>query len=87
MENEPARRSRASRTLLVFVGLKLAFDATHPASLFSRFEAQAVRPSVLAHAAGAAVALIYVLSPLARSRAALRLAVRPSHSNPTANLS
>jgi rhomboid family GlyGly-CTERM serine protease len=84
-------RRRADRSgwlgVLVLVGLKLAFDATHPAPLLSRFEAQAVRPSVLAHAAGAAAALIYVMSPLTPSRAALRRAVRPIHSNPTANLS
>ena len=84
-------RDRAARTwwfgALAMVALKLALDAAQPAPRFASFGALAVRPSTLAHAAGAAAALIYVMSPLTPSRAALRRAVRPIHSNPTANLS
>lgn len=43
--------------LLLLVAAKLAFDATQTSTLFAGFGAQAVRSSVLAHAAGAAAAL------------------------------
>jgi rhomboid family GlyGly-CTERM serine protease len=43
--------------LLLLVTGKIAYDLTHATALFSRFDAPLVRPSVFAHAAGAAVAL------------------------------
>lgn len=43
--------------LLILVAAKIAFDATQTSALFAGLGTQAVRPSVLAHAAGAAAAL------------------------------
>ncbi len=44
-------------TLLLLVAGKIIYDAGHATALFSRFDLPGVRPSVFAHAAGAAVAL------------------------------
>jgi hypothetical protein len=48
--------------LLILVAAKIAFDATQTSALFAGFGTQAVRSSVLAHAAGvvAALALYFV---------------------------
>ena len=43
--------------LLLLVAGKIIYDAGHASALFSRFDAPGVRPSVFAHAAGAALAL------------------------------
>lgn len=65
-------------TVLALVMLKLTFDATHPAPLFSGFETEAVQPSALAHVAGAATAVVFFLSRQARFPLSLSRAARPA---------
>ena len=48
--------------LLALVAGKITFDAGHDTALFSRFAATDIRPSALAHAAGAGLALAVFLS-------------------------
>jgi rhomboid family GlyGly-CTERM serine protease len=60
------------------IALKLGFDATHPAPLFSRFGSPTVRVSVLAHVAGAATALAFFLSRAGRFCLPLRRDVHPA---------
>lgn len=66
------RSRRADRplwtALLVLVGGKIAYDLGHATALFSRFDSPLVRPSVFAHAAGAAVALLLFPAWRARER-------------------
>lgn len=45
--------------LLILVAAKIAFDATQTSTLFAGFATQAIRASVLAHAAGAVAALAF----------------------------
>jgi rhomboid family GlyGly-CTERM serine protease len=61
--------------------LKFGFDAMHPAPLFSRFDSPAVRPSVLAHAAGAGTALAFFLSRAGRFCISLTRPVQPASSS------
>ncbi len=53
--------------VLALVGLKLGVDAFAPGPLFADFGGQVVRTSVLAHAMGAAAAILFFLSPAGRS--------------------
>jgi rhomboid family GlyGly-CTERM serine protease len=65
---ELGRRGRDGawwRGLLILVAAKITFDATQTTTLFAGFGTQAVRSSVLAHAAGAAAALVlYFARPI-----------------------
>jgi rhomboid family GlyGly-CTERM serine protease len=69
------RHAGAARTgwgvLLAIVALKLIVEAAQAAPLFAGFGTSTVRPSTLAHAAGAVMALLFFLS--ARSAAAWRI--------------
>lgn len=49
--------------LLAIVALKFIVEATQVAPLFAGFGASTVRPSILAHAAGAITGLLFFLSP------------------------
>lgn len=60
--------------LLLLLGAKIAYDATHVLPLFSRFAGESVRASAWAHAAGAASALIFYSAAFERIRFAFCLA-------------
>ncbi|MES1195254.1 MAG: hypothetical protein ABUL65_05115, partial [Opitutus sp.] len=62
---------------LVLVAVKATFDASHAQALFAQFDSPAIRPSVLAHAAGAGTALVFFLSRQIRFCLPLGQAVRP----------
>lgn len=64
--------------VLALVGWKIAFEAGHAVPLFSRFATSAVRPSALAHAAGAATAVAFFLSPPLWSCHPLKRSSRPA---------
>lgn len=82
-------QNRAGRAwwigVLALVAGKIAFEAVHPAPLFSRFATPTVRSSVLAHAAGAATALALFLSPPTRSCLPQKRSRRPTF--PTSSVS
>lgn len=67
---------------LVLVAAKTALDASHAPALFAQFASPAIRPSALAHAAGAGTALAFFLSRPIRFCLPLGRAVRPVSSPP-----
>lgn len=70
---------------LVLIAVKTAFDASHAHALFAQFDSRAIRPSALAHVAGAGTALAFFLSRPIRFCLPLGRAVRPASPSPTAS--
>ena len=69
--------------MLALIVAKCAFDASHTQALFAQFDSPDIRPSTLAHIAGAGTALVFFLSRPIRFCLPLGRAVR-SASPPSA---
>ncbi len=70
---------------LGLIAAKCAFDASHAQALFAQFDSPAIRPSALAHAAGAVTALAFFLSRPIRFCLSLGRAVRLASPSPAAS--